>query len=553
MFPKSIRWRLQLWQAFLLIGVLAGFGVPAYRLHQDKILSQIDQDLTPPLLALASDVRSQPPFGMPHGHPPGEPRGGPGAGPGGGREALGPPPGRSPSNIDSLPPRRSATESRGPRSRPGGISDIREIRLSGTTADFFRPGRTAEYYYVVWGADHSLRTRSTNAPATVPLPIRRPLDAKIRFRDQAPNREAYQTTEMGDCVLVGRSIAADQRALSRYGWQLVAAGAGVLLLGLGGSWLLAARALRPVENIGLAATRISAGNLAERIDVADTDSELGRLATVLNSTFARLAAAFDQQRQFTADASHELRTPIAVLISETQATLARERTAAEYRDTVEACLETAQQMRRLTQSLLALARYDSGQEAIERLPLDLASPASAGLDLIAPLALERGIRIHADLGPAPAVGDADRLSQVMVNLLTNAIEYNRPEGEVRVATRVENGEAVFVVADTGSGISEEDLPHLFKRFYRADQSRSRGSAHYGLGLAISKAIVDAHGGRLNATSRSGVGSEFVLRLPAPTSPCESAAPSGINPTIPALPHEPVDGQEVGGFPLSVER
>ena len=152
-------------------------------------------------------------------------------------------------------------------------------------------------------------------------------------------------------MLAGRSIVADLAALRRFAWLLLGAGGTVLALGLGGGWLLSSRALRPVEEIGLAASRISQGNLAERIDIADTDSELGRLAAVLNSTFARLEAAFAQQKRFTTDASHELRTPIAVLISETQTTLARERTAAEYRATVEACLDTAQQMKRLTHSL----------------------------------------------------------------------------------------------------------------------------------------------------------------------------------------------------------
>ena len=281
----------------------------------------------------------------------------------------------------------------------------------------------------------------------------------------------------------------------------------------GGGWWVATRAIRPVEDISAAASRISAGSLSERINVADTDSELGRLAGVLNSTFARLEAAFAQQKQFTADASHELRTPIAVLISEAQTALARERSAAEYRETVEGCLDTAQQMRRLTHSLLELARYDAGQEPLERGPFDLAERARACVELIGPLARERGIQIHADLLPAETLGDVDRLGQVIINLLTNAIYYNRPNGEVRVGARLENGAAVLTVADTGQGIAPEDLPHIFERFYRGDKSRARAEGRSGLGLAIGKAIVTAHGGSLEVSSQLRVGTTFTVKLP----------------------------------------
>jgi two-component system, OmpR family, sensor kinase len=152
--------------------------------------------------------------------------------------------------------------------------------------------------------------------------------------------------------------------------------------------------------------------------VAETDSELGRLAGVLNSTFARLEAAFAQQKQFTADASHELRTPLAVIIAEAQTTLARGRSAAEYRESIAVCLDAAQQMRRLSESLLQLARFDAGQEPIRRSAVDLAETARVCAGCIAPLAEKRGIKIRCDLAPAKTFGDADRLSQLITNLLT---------------------------------------------------------------------------------------------------------------------------------------
>jgi signal transduction histidine kinase len=206
---------------------------------------------------------------------------------------------------------------------------------------------------------------STNAPPDLELPP--PVnDTRTHIRSQGETREAYHFTEIGECVLVGRSVAEDLDSIRAFGWWLVLAGGTVLGMGLGGGWWLTTRAIRPIEEISAAASRISAGNLSERISGTGEGNELGRLVSVLNSTFARLEASFSRQRQFTSDASHELRTPLAVLISEAQTTLARERTTAEYKETVENCLEIAQQLRRLTESLLNLARSDAGQDQLER-------------------------------------------------------------------------------------------------------------------------------------------------------------------------------------------
>lgn len=373
---------------------------------------------------------------------------------------------------------------------------------------------TNAFFFAVWSRGGTLLRKSTNAPADLLRPVPWSDRQPVAIATHGHLREAIHFTEIGECVLVRRSIRADLAGLRRFAWLLAAAGGAVPALGLGGGWLLASRALRPVAEISATAGRISLGNLAERINVSETDSELGRLASVLNSTFARLEAAFAQQKQFTADASHELRTPLAVIISEAQTALARERTASDYRETVEGCLEAAQQMKRLTQSLLELARYDAGQETIERQPFDLAERAGMCLDLVQPLARERGIQVHRELAPVTVCGDADRLAQVIVNLLNNAIFYNRERGEIRVSTRLEHKQAVLTVTDTGTGIASEDLPHVFERFYRADKSRGRAEGRSGLGLAISKAIVDAHGGSIEVTSQPGAGSTFIVRLPA---------------------------------------
>lgn len=502
MFTHSLRWRLQLWLAFLLICVLSGFGLAVYQLQRNTQLSQLDDELERRVAALSIAVRGGPPPEHGFRRPP--PDGVPGD------FNLGGEPGP--------PPRpRSRPEGPPPDDGPGPRGGRREVRLSSEVAGLFDETRPNAFYYATWSRDGSLLKRSTNAPPEAPLPERLGRDTRIQTRVRGDRREAYQFTELGDCVLAGRSLAADLQARQHFAWLLLAAGAMVLAFGLGGGWWLTSRAIRPVEDMSAAASRISAGNLSERIAGAAQDNELGRLAGVLNSTFARLEAAFDQQKQFTADASHELRTPIAVLISEAQTTLSRERSAAEYRETVQACLAAAQQMRQLTESLLALAHFDAGEERLKREPLDLVQEVRECVKLVRPLAAQRHVRIHCDLVPAPCHGDAERLRQVITNLLTNAIYYNREGGEVRVASRRENGEAILVVADTGIGIGAEDLRHLFERFFRADKSRSRAEGHSGLGLAISKAIVDAHGGRIEVTSQLGAGTEFTVRLPAQSS------------------------------------
>ena len=512
MFTHSIRWRLQLWLAFLLLCVLSGFGAAVYQLHRNNQLNQIDEELERRVSALGRAVRGgPPPFGQRPGRPPddglGRARGGPGHPDFDGGPGRSSPPRGGPDSMRSGPDRPGEM-----RFGPRGFGP-REVRLTSEVAGLFDETRTNGFYFTIWSRDGTLLKRSTNAPADVLTPERLAGDTRTHTRMRDTFRESFHFTELGDCVLAGRSITADLNVMRRFAGWLLAAGGAVLLLGLGGGWYVASRAIRPVEDISATASRISAGNLSERIPVANADNELGRLAGVLNSTFSRLEAAFAQQKQFTADASHELRTPLAVLISEAQTALARERSAVEYRETVEACLDTAQQMRRLTESLLELARLDAGQEQISRYPLEVAKVARDCVERIRPLAEHCGIKIHCEFATAEAFSNADRLGQVIANLLTNAIHYNKPGGQISVNTRAENDAAVLTIADTGKGIAPEDLPHIFERFYRADKSRSRADGHFGLGLAICKAIVNADGGNIEVSSEFGVGTTFTVRLP----------------------------------------
>jgi signal transduction histidine kinase len=165
----------------------------------------------------------------------------------------------------------------------------------------------------------------------------------------------------------------------------------------------------------------------------------------------------------------------------------------------------------LIESLLELARLDAGQEQMKRMKFDLSQTAWDCVELVRPLAAERGVKIHCDLPAVDGYGDAERLSQVITNLLANAVQHNKANGEVRISAKLQGSMILLAVSDTGPGIASADLPHVFERFYRADQSRSSGQA--GLGLAISRAIVQAHGGTIEVLSKPGAGTTFTVVLP----------------------------------------
>jgi heavy metal sensor kinase len=349
-----------------------------------------------------------------------------------------------------------------------------------------------------------------------PLDVRDPFLAppQARRRQRGEYREIALGGPLGTRILVGQSLRQANAELRAFAWQLAGASAVVLAVGLAGGWLVSARILRPVAAIAATASAISETNLSERIDGATVDRELAGLADILNAMFARLEAAFERQVRFTADASHELRTPLAIIRSHAELALARPRTAEEYRDAVEACLRASTRMTALVEGLLTLARADAGKLDLSREPVDLKRLVTETVALLRPWAEAKGLRVEIDLAQAIVRGDADRLAQVVTNLMSNAVQYNRPGGAVRLRLGVADGWAVLSVEDTGRGIQEADRPHLFERFFRVDKARGRTSGGHGLGLAICKSIVQAHGGTIGFQTEWERGSTFWVRLPS---------------------------------------
>ncbi len=460
LLPQSLRTRILAWHGALLACVLAAFGVTALRLHWNGELERMDRVLDEPLSMLHRSLHHQ---GVLEGNPPG--------------------PRSAPPEAYRLPEDMAA------RFKEHGID------------------------FGVWSRTGALLAHSQGIPEAMPMP---PVKGLVPFvvhrRSRGEMREAYLITPPGECFLAAVSMEREFQAASRLGLWLLALGLGVLGAGLlVDAWILR-RSIRPVEEIISAAERISRGNLGARIETRADTVELSRLTNVLNETFASLDHTFAQQARFSADVAHELRTPVSVLIAEAQGILERERSPEEYRETIAATLRSARRMSGLIESLLDLARIESEADS-QRSDCNLAVLSAEVIDSLRGLAESRGVTLEVRLDPAPCEANPAQVAQVIANLVINAIQHNTQGGHASVFTGSADGAAFVTVENSGPGIPAEDLPHVFERFYRTDSSRSRKTGGVGLGLAICKAIADAHGAGLTVESQPGVMTRIRLRLP----------------------------------------
>ena len=396
-------------------------------------------------------------------------------------------------------------------------SDISEPRLSPRARGLFANEGGEPFHYWVWLRDGRVQGHSDKAPHT-PQPA--PSTKEKTSRTRGDFREMFHfAPATGRCFLVGRDIHRERAAARADAASLAVIGGGILLLGLALAWWIASRVTRPLAEVSRAARQIAAGDLSRRIHVHKPGDEISDVANVLNETFAQLEQAFAQQTQFTADASHELRTPVSLILAHAQGALLREQSPAGYREALADCERAAKRMQALIESLLDLARFDAGAAPIQREPCDLAELAGDCARQLRPLAVAKPLRLDLDLQPAPCRGDPARLAQVITNLLANAIQFTPAGGTITLRTHqdckndAKSGSAHFSIADTGPGIAPEQLPRLFDRFHRADASRARATGGHGLGLAICKAIVEAHGGAIAVESETTKGSAFTIRLP----------------------------------------
>lgn len=293
--------------------------------------------------------------------------------------------------------------------------------------------------------------------------------------------------------------------------------AGILVAWLVGSWI-ATRAVTPINVIIDEAREITGGqSLHRRLPVPFGRDEMARLAETLNQMIARLERSFAALRRFTAEASHELKTPLTVLRSGVERAITAPALPPEALPPLEEALSEISRMTELVDALLTLARADEGEVPLHREPVDLKALVEDAKETGELLAEQAGVSMSAEMPPESVVVavDGTRIRQLLLNLLTNAVKYTPPGGRVRLWMERENGKVQFGVSDTGIGIAAGDLPHVFDRFWRADSARTRtgGRPGAGLGLAICKWIAEAHGGSIEVQSRPGRGTNFTVTLP----------------------------------------
>ena len=305
-----------------------------------------------------------------------------------------------------------------------------------------------------------------------------------------------------------------QQILSQFRGVLVFAGLLMLLIALGAGYFLACQALSPVQDFCRAVEQVTAEKLDKRIQPPHPTDELGRLAGTFNEMLERLDRSFEELRIFTADAAHELRTPLAVLRSTLDVALQADRSPERYAEVLRDATEDVERLSVLADRLLLLSKEDSRIAVVPDVPIDVAQTLTRSVSIMQTAAAKKGITLAiAQSEDVTIRGDEDRLNQVWVNLLDNAIKFSSPNSEVAIHVTSTKDSVSIVIEDCGSGIPPDQVHRVFDRFYRVDPSRNRVTGGAGLGLAICKAIITAHAGTIQVSKTSTLGTSILVKLP----------------------------------------
>lgn len=302
--------------------------------------------------------------------------------------------------------------------------------------------------------------------------------------------------------------------LERLKWLLLISTPLAIALALAGGYWLSSRALAPVKRVTDTARSISAEELARRVEVPQTGDEMQFLAETLNAMLARIEGSFKRMAQFTADASHELRTPVAIMRTTAEVALRQKRDEDAYRQALREVLEEAERTSSLVDDLLTLARADSATQQLAFSSTNLAETIEMAFAKTKFLAAEKAVAVSLQIARSDLwmEGNQEALLRLFLVLFDNAVKYTPTGGRVSAGLDLVGGRAVFRIQDSGAGIVAEDLPHIFERFYRADKTRTRTQGGFGLGLAIAKWIADAHDAEIRVDSTAGKGSVFTVRF-----------------------------------------
>ena len=391
--------------------------------------------------------------------------------------------------------------------------EFREHSVLGPGGDLFQVcDQDGQWLY------RSVPLESNNVPIVRPGALDAPRFENLRVQDRSVRFYSSRIDVNGKPYTVQVAVPMHEafEALDRFRLLLLFAAPLLLIAASGGGYWLSTRALSPVDEISRAAQRISIENLADRLPESQTGDQLQRLSETLNAMFSRLDAAVRRITQFTADASHELRAPVSLIRTTAEVALQRkDRSAAEYFEALREILEESERTSQVVDSLMLLARADSGKEALECAGADACAVVREAADQGEKLARNHGLEFAARLPntPVPIRADSNALRRALLILIDNAVKYTPKGGSVKVNLETSNDFALVSVSDTGIGIANTDVPHIFDRFWRVDKARSREEGGAGLGLSIAKWIVEMHSGSINVESELGKGSIFHLRVP----------------------------------------
>jgi signal transduction histidine kinase len=285
-----------------------------------------------------------------------------------------------------------------------------------------------------------------------------------------------------------------------------------VIIAIAGGLFISRKALSPIDKITKAALEIGHGNLSKRLNLPEVKDEVGRLASTFDEMLNKLEASFNRERQFTSDASHELRTPLAVISAYTEESLSGKRTLSELKENMGVILKESRNMTHMVSQLLFLTRNDEGKTPLEIENINLSVIVNDLCEELRKLASNSKIELSAELEDNLEIqGDQSLVTMALMNVIENAIKYNKAGGKIRVCLSKDSSSAKIIVQDTGIGISKEEIPYIFDRFYRVEKSRSRNGT--GLGLSIVKWIVDAHNGSISVNSSPNQGTLVIIQLP----------------------------------------
>lgn len=392
--------------------------------------------------------------------------------------------------------------------RPGGPAEVRTI-----IADDLIPPSAASHLIEIIGAKKQTLYRSANLKNTS-LGGGLPELHEVNFRERPYRVGTYYHKSL--ILHLGASLANDNATLDRVSHAIVISLPAVLLFSLAGGLLVAVRALRPVKKITDAARRITTEDLTQRLPVPAAKDEIHELTEVLNKTFEQLEKGYTQAVHFASDASHQLKTPITVMRSCIESLLKQPGLSPEHCRELDELLQQTRRLSSLAEGLLLLARADAGRLIVKAVEIDLRQLIEGCLEDAEVLAAQRKLRIEHDLPEKiPAIADEARVEQVLLNLLENAVKYNRDGGLINVSAGTDEDGVFIIVASTGTPIPGEKMPVIFNRFTRGESDEQR--VGHGLGLSIARELARAQGGNLRLLRSDEEITEFEIRLLSPGS------------------------------------